>query len=161
MQHDTTTKMACCGNSFCCQCCCREGETRTPEELVWEGVVIWQRGNNFIISRLYYFFSWSCAVFSTVVCWYCGCSRFCLIAAFANSPRWSYINSQYKSNNLAETKSHSPNSVSAPRWDIACCFPMTLMWRMSMDQTPFINITIYGFMLIHADQQFSYIWLSF
>uniref|UniRef100_A0A3B4XYJ0 Chloride channel protein n=1 Tax=Seriola lalandi dorsalis TaxID=1841481 RepID=A0A3B4XYJ0_SERLL len=26
-------KMACCGNCFCCQCCCREGETRTPEEL--------------------------------------------------------------------------------------------------------------------------------
>ncbi|XP_054464846.1 H(+)/Cl(-) exchange transporter 6 [Anoplopoma fimbria] len=25
--------MACCGNCFCCQCCCREGETRTPEEL--------------------------------------------------------------------------------------------------------------------------------
>lgn len=36
------TKMACCGNCFCCQCCCREGETRTPEELVgtesaWHG----------------------------------------------------------------------------------------------------------------------------
>lgn len=26
-------KMACCGNCFFCQCCCREGETRTPEEL--------------------------------------------------------------------------------------------------------------------------------
>lgn len=26
-------KMACCGNCFCCQCCCREEETRTPEEL--------------------------------------------------------------------------------------------------------------------------------
>ncbi|XP_061113542.1 H(+)/Cl(-) exchange transporter 6 [Conger conger] len=25
--------MACCGTSLCCQCCCREGETRTPEEL--------------------------------------------------------------------------------------------------------------------------------
>uniref|UniRef100_A0A3Q1GHB2 Chloride channel protein n=1 Tax=Acanthochromis polyacanthus TaxID=80966 RepID=A0A3Q1GHB2_9TELE len=27
-------KMACCGNCFCCQCCCRERETRTPEELL-------------------------------------------------------------------------------------------------------------------------------
>ncbi|XP_015192529.1 H(+)/Cl(-) exchange transporter 6 isoform X1 [Lepisosteus oculatus] len=26
--------MACCGSCLCCQCCCREGETRTPEELV-------------------------------------------------------------------------------------------------------------------------------
>uniref|UniRef100_M4A3G0 Chloride channel protein n=1 Tax=Xiphophorus maculatus TaxID=8083 RepID=M4A3G0_XIPMA len=26
--------MACCRSCFCCQCCCREGETRTPEELV-------------------------------------------------------------------------------------------------------------------------------
>ncbi|XP_053480506.1 H(+)/Cl(-) exchange transporter 6 isoform X1 [Ictalurus furcatus] len=26
-------KMACCGSCLCCQCCCREGETRTPEEL--------------------------------------------------------------------------------------------------------------------------------
>uniref|UniRef100_A0A087XGY8 Chloride channel protein n=1 Tax=Poecilia formosa TaxID=48698 RepID=A0A087XGY8_POEFO len=25
--------MACCRSCFCCQCCCREGETRTPEEL--------------------------------------------------------------------------------------------------------------------------------
>ncbi|XP_064156322.1 H(+)/Cl(-) exchange transporter 6 [Anguilla rostrata] len=25
--------MACCGSCLCCQCCCREGETRTPEEL--------------------------------------------------------------------------------------------------------------------------------
>lgn len=25
--------MACCGNCFCCKCCCREAETRTPEEL--------------------------------------------------------------------------------------------------------------------------------
>ncbi|XP_046896580.1 chloride transport protein 6 [Hypomesus transpacificus] len=25
--------MACCGNCFCCHCCCRDGETRTPEEL--------------------------------------------------------------------------------------------------------------------------------
>ncbi|XP_034091839.1 chloride transport protein 6 [Gymnodraco acuticeps] len=25
--------MACCGNCFCCRCCCSEGETRTPEEL--------------------------------------------------------------------------------------------------------------------------------
>lgn len=27
-------KMACCGSCLCCQCCCREGEPRTPEELV-------------------------------------------------------------------------------------------------------------------------------
>uniref|UniRef100_W5L433 Chloride channel protein n=1 Tax=Astyanax mexicanus TaxID=7994 RepID=W5L433_ASTMX len=28
--------MACCGSCLCCQCCCcTEGETRTPEELVW------------------------------------------------------------------------------------------------------------------------------
>ncbi|ROL48848.1 Chloride transport protein 6 [Anabarilius grahami] len=26
-------KMACCGGCLCCQCCCNEGETRTPEEL--------------------------------------------------------------------------------------------------------------------------------
>ncbi|KAG7224336.1 hypothetical protein INR49_004643 [Caranx melampygus] len=39
MQHDTTTKMACCGNCFCCQCCCREGETRTPEELTILGEI--------------------------------------------------------------------------------------------------------------------------
>ncbi|XP_009302552.1 H(+)/Cl(-) exchange transporter 6 isoform X1 [Danio rerio] len=25
--------MACCGGCLCCQCCCNEGETRTPEEL--------------------------------------------------------------------------------------------------------------------------------
>ncbi|KAK7884477.1 hypothetical protein WMY93_027600 [Mugilogobius chulae] len=25
--------MACCRNCFCCKCCCREAETRTPEEL--------------------------------------------------------------------------------------------------------------------------------
>ncbi|XP_035015897.1 H(+)/Cl(-) exchange transporter 6 isoform X2 [Hippoglossus stenolepis] len=25
--------MACCGNSVCCQCCCRGGDTQTPEEL--------------------------------------------------------------------------------------------------------------------------------
>ncbi|XP_071752492.1 H(+)/Cl(-) exchange transporter 6 isoform X2 [Centroberyx gerrardi] len=31
--------MACCGNSFCCQCCCREGETRTPEELAILGEI--------------------------------------------------------------------------------------------------------------------------
>uniref|UniRef100_A0A4W6CS89 Chloride channel protein n=1 Tax=Lates calcarifer TaxID=8187 RepID=A0A4W6CS89_LATCA len=34
-----TTKMACCGNCFCCQCCCREGETRTPEELTILGEI--------------------------------------------------------------------------------------------------------------------------
>uniref|UniRef100_A0A4W6CT10 Chloride channel protein n=1 Tax=Lates calcarifer TaxID=8187 RepID=A0A4W6CT10_LATCA len=33
------TKMACCGNCFCCQCCCREGETRTPEELTILGEI--------------------------------------------------------------------------------------------------------------------------
>ncbi|KAJ8371191.1 hypothetical protein SKAU_G00112190 [Synaphobranchus kaupii] len=27
-------KMACCGSCLCCQCCCRDGETRTPEELI-------------------------------------------------------------------------------------------------------------------------------
>uniref|UniRef100_A0A3Q3FIJ0 Chloride channel protein n=1 Tax=Labrus bergylta TaxID=56723 RepID=A0A3Q3FIJ0_9LABR len=32
-------KMACCGNCFCCQCCCREGETRTPEELTILGEI--------------------------------------------------------------------------------------------------------------------------
>uniref|UniRef100_A0A671X739 Chloride channel protein n=1 Tax=Sparus aurata TaxID=8175 RepID=A0A671X739_SPAAU len=31
--------MACCGNCFCCQCCCREGETRTPEELTILGEI--------------------------------------------------------------------------------------------------------------------------
>ncbi|XP_029911548.1 chloride transport protein 6 [Myripristis murdjan] len=31
--------MACCGNSYCCQCCCREGETRTPEELAILGEI--------------------------------------------------------------------------------------------------------------------------
>uniref|UniRef100_A0A8D0AM74 Chloride channel protein n=1 Tax=Sander lucioperca TaxID=283035 RepID=A0A8D0AM74_SANLU len=31
--------MACCGNCFCCQCCCREGETRTPEELAILGEI--------------------------------------------------------------------------------------------------------------------------
>ncbi|XP_055022289.1 H(+)/Cl(-) exchange transporter 6 [Boleophthalmus pectinirostris] len=25
--------MACCGHCFCCKCCCRDAETRTPEEL--------------------------------------------------------------------------------------------------------------------------------
>lgn len=34
IRRDTTTKMACCRNCFCFQCCSREGETRTPEELV-------------------------------------------------------------------------------------------------------------------------------
>uniref|UniRef100_A0A7N8X1N1 Chloride channel protein n=1 Tax=Mastacembelus armatus TaxID=205130 RepID=A0A7N8X1N1_9TELE len=37
--HDTPTKMACCGNCFCFQCCCREGETRTPEELTILGEI--------------------------------------------------------------------------------------------------------------------------
>ncbi|XP_029975273.1 chloride transport protein 6 isoform X1 [Salarias fasciatus] len=31
--------MACCGNCFCCQCCCREGESRTPEELTILGEI--------------------------------------------------------------------------------------------------------------------------
>uniref|UniRef100_A0A8C4HB77 Chloride channel protein n=1 Tax=Dicentrarchus labrax TaxID=13489 RepID=A0A8C4HB77_DICLA len=31
--------MACCGNCFCCQCCCREGDTRTPEELTILGEI--------------------------------------------------------------------------------------------------------------------------
>ncbi|KAM4737439.1 H(+)/Cl(-) exchange transporter 6 isoform 3-T3 [Anableps anableps] len=31
--------MACCRNCFCCQCCCREGETRTPEELTILGEI--------------------------------------------------------------------------------------------------------------------------
>ncbi|XP_044068744.1 chloride transport protein 6 isoform X2 [Siniperca chuatsi] len=31
--------MACCGNCLCCQCCCREGETRTPEELTILGEI--------------------------------------------------------------------------------------------------------------------------
>uniref|UniRef100_A0A7N6BZJ6 Chloride channel 6 n=1 Tax=Anabas testudineus TaxID=64144 RepID=A0A7N6BZJ6_ANATE len=31
--------MACCGNCFCCQCCCREEETRTPEELTILGEI--------------------------------------------------------------------------------------------------------------------------
>ncbi|XP_034733776.1 chloride transport protein 6-like [Etheostoma cragini] len=31
--------MACCGNCFCCQCCCGEGETRTPEELAILGEI--------------------------------------------------------------------------------------------------------------------------
>nr|XP_046252732.1 chloride transport protein 6 [Scatophagus argus] len=31
--------MACCGNCFCCQCCCREGETLTPEELTILGEI--------------------------------------------------------------------------------------------------------------------------
>ncbi|XP_022072628.1 H(+)/Cl(-) exchange transporter 6 [Acanthochromis polyacanthus] len=31
--------MACCGNCFCCQCCCRERETRTPEELTILGEI--------------------------------------------------------------------------------------------------------------------------
>uniref|UniRef100_A0A3Q3M3B4 Chloride channel protein n=1 Tax=Mastacembelus armatus TaxID=205130 RepID=A0A3Q3M3B4_9TELE len=31
--------MACCGNCFCFQCCCREGETRTPEELTILGEI--------------------------------------------------------------------------------------------------------------------------
>ncbi|KAM9351416.1 H(+)/Cl(-) exchange transporter 6 isoform 2-T2 [Symphorus nematophorus] len=31
--------MACCGHCFCCQCCCREGETRTPEELTILGEI--------------------------------------------------------------------------------------------------------------------------
>ncbi|KAG8002376.1 Chloride transport protein 6 [Nibea albiflora] len=31
--------MACCGNCFCCQCCCREGEMRTPEELTILGQI--------------------------------------------------------------------------------------------------------------------------
>ncbi|KAG9332823.1 hypothetical protein JZ751_014922, partial [Albula glossodonta] len=30
---DEAVKMACCGSCLCCQCCCRDGETRTPEEL--------------------------------------------------------------------------------------------------------------------------------
>ncbi|XP_074537639.1 H(+)/Cl(-) exchange transporter 6 [Halichoeres trimaculatus] len=31
--------MACCRSCFCCQCCCREGETRTPEELTILGEI--------------------------------------------------------------------------------------------------------------------------
>ncbi|XP_047223497.1 H(+)/Cl(-) exchange transporter 6 [Girardinichthys multiradiatus] len=31
--------MACCRGCFCCQCCCREGETRTPEELTILGEI--------------------------------------------------------------------------------------------------------------------------
>ncbi|XP_077949293.1 H(+)/Cl(-) exchange transporter 6 isoform X2 [Gasterosteus aculeatus] len=31
--------MACCGSCLCCQCCCREGETRTPEELTILGEI--------------------------------------------------------------------------------------------------------------------------
>ncbi|XP_076596632.1 H(+)/Cl(-) exchange transporter 6 isoform X1 [Chaetodon auriga] len=31
--------MACCGNCFYCQCCCREGGTRTPEELTILGEI--------------------------------------------------------------------------------------------------------------------------
>ncbi|XP_037540369.1 chloride transport protein 6 isoform X2 [Nematolebias whitei] len=31
--------MACCRNCFCCQCCCRRGETRTPEELTILGEI--------------------------------------------------------------------------------------------------------------------------
>ncbi|XP_008316728.1 chloride transport protein 6 isoform X1 [Cynoglossus semilaevis] len=39
MQRDTTTKMACCGSCMCCRCCCRDGETRTPEELAILGEI--------------------------------------------------------------------------------------------------------------------------
>ncbi|KAF7643710.1 hypothetical protein LDENG_00234960 [Lucifuga dentata] len=31
--------MACCTNCFFCQCCCREGDTRTPEELTILGEI--------------------------------------------------------------------------------------------------------------------------
>lgn len=31
--------MACCGDCFCCRCCSREGETRTPEELTILGEI--------------------------------------------------------------------------------------------------------------------------
>lgn len=43
-QHGTTVKMACCRDCFCCQCCCREGETRTPEELVKKDKIFWPAG---------------------------------------------------------------------------------------------------------------------
>ncbi|XP_047427612.1 H(+)/Cl(-) exchange transporter 6 [Mugil cephalus] len=39
MRREGKTKMACCGNCFCCQSCCREGETRTPEELTILGEI--------------------------------------------------------------------------------------------------------------------------
>uniref|UniRef100_A0AAQ5ZQK6 Chloride channel 6 n=1 Tax=Amphiprion ocellaris TaxID=80972 RepID=A0AAQ5ZQK6_AMPOC len=41
--------MACCGNCFCCQCCCRERETRTPEELTILGEI--QDEENEILPR--------------------------------------------------------------------------------------------------------------
>lgn len=68
-QHDTTTKMACCGNCFCCQCCCREGETRTPEELVKIHTIDGPSGHLLVLIKSWHLSSYLCWTLLSALCW--------------------------------------------------------------------------------------------